>query len=52
LGHQGEEGEDKYTFNYDAMRTENAGKQMKNVSRMPPPSKDEKGYGKHPTQKP
>jgi site-specific DNA-methyltransferase (adenine-specific) len=45
-------GKDKYTFNYDAMRAENAGKQMKNVWRMPPPSKDEKGYGKHPTQKP
>jgi site-specific DNA-methyltransferase (adenine-specific) len=43
---------DKYTFNYDDMREENGGKQMKNVWKMSPPSSDEKSYGKHPTQKP
>jgi site-specific DNA-methyltransferase (adenine-specific) len=43
---------DKYTFNYDQMREENNGKQMKNVWRMSPPSADEKTFGKHPTQKP
>ena len=43
---------EKYTFNYDAMRDENGGKQMKNVWRMMPPSGDEKELGKHPTQKP
>ena len=45
-------GKDKYTFNYDVMKAENVGKQMKNVWRMPAPTKDEKRYGKHPTQKP
>ena len=45
-------GKDRYTFNYDVMKAENGGKQMKNVWRMPAPSKDEKRYGKHPTQKP
>jgi len=45
-------GKGKYTFNYDEMKAENAGKQMKNVWRMPAPSKEEKRYGKHPTQKP
>jgi site-specific DNA-methyltransferase (adenine-specific) len=43
---------DKYTFNYDAMREENGGKQMKNVWKIAPPSFDEKTFGKHPTQKP
>lgn len=42
----------KYTFNYEAMKAENGGKQMKNVWRFPPPSKEEKRLGKHPTQKP
>jgi site-specific DNA-methyltransferase (adenine-specific) len=45
-------GRDRYTFHYDAMREENGGKQMKNVWRMVPPGKDEKTFGKHPTQKP
>lgn len=45
-------GKDRYTFNYEVMKAENGGKQMKNVWRMPTPSKDEKRYGKHPTQKP
>ena len=42
----------RYTFNYEAMKTENGGKQMKNVWRFAPPSKEEKRLGKHPTQKP
>ena len=42
----------RYTFNYDAMREENAGKQMKSVWRFPAAGKAEKVYGKHPTQKP
>ncbi len=45
-------GKDRYTFNYDIMREENSGKQMKNVWRFMPPSKEEKIHGKHPTQKP
>jgi site-specific DNA-methyltransferase (adenine-specific) len=45
-------GKDKYTFNYDVMKAENGGKQMKSVWRMPAPGKEEKRYGKHPTQKP
>ncbi|MFS8085431.1 MAG: DNA-methyltransferase [Acidobacteriota bacterium] len=45
-------GKDKYTFNYEDMKTENADKQMKNVWRMSAPSKAEKRHGKHPTQKP
>lgn len=42
----------KYTFNYEDMRRENGGKQMKTVWRFTAPGKDEKRYGKHPTQKP
>jgi site-specific DNA-methyltransferase (adenine-specific) len=42
----------RHTFNYDAMKEENGGKQMKNVWRFSTPSADEKRYGKHPTQKP
>lgn len=45
-------GKDRYTFNYEDMKAENAGKQMKNVWRMSAPSQDEKRHGKHPTQKP
>ncbi|MBW4577458.1 MAG: site-specific DNA-methyltransferase [Aphanothece sp. CMT-3BRIN-NPC111] len=45
-------GKDYYTFNYEAMKAENGDKQMKNVWRMSAPSKEEKLYGKHPTQKP
>jgi len=43
---------ERYTFNYEAMKSENGDKQMKNVWRMPAPSNDEKLHGKHPTQKP
>jgi DNA modification methylase len=42
----------KHTFNYDAMRDEAGGKQMKSVWQILPPAKDEKRFGKHPTQKP
>lgn len=42
----------KHCFNYDAMREQNGGKQMKTVWRMTAPSKAEKSFGKHPTQKP
>jgi len=42
----------KHTFNYKLMRQINGGKQMKTVWRMPSPSKEEKAFGKHPTQKP
>ena len=42
----------KYTFNYDEMRRENGGKQMKTVWEFTSPKAHEKRYGKHPTQKP
>jgi DNA modification methylase len=42
----------KHAFNYDEMRADNGGKQMKSVWQFLPPSKDEKTFGKHPTQKP
>ncbi|MFH0774202.1 MAG: DNA methyltransferase [bacterium] len=42
----------KHCFNYDAMRKINAGKQMKSVWAFIPPNGNEKGFGKHPTQKP
>jgi site-specific DNA-methyltransferase (adenine-specific) len=42
----------KHCFNYDDMREENGGKQMQSVWRFLPPSKNEKLFGKHPTQKP
>lgn len=45
-------GKDKYTFNYEQMKAENGGKQMKNLWRMSAPSQEEKRHGKHPTQKP
>jgi site-specific DNA-methyltransferase (adenine-specific) len=45
-------GKEKYTFNYEHMKAENGNKQMKNVWRLPVPSRDEKQFGKHPTQKP
>lgn len=45
-------GRDKYTFNYEEMKAENAGKQMKNLWRMGAPPQEEKRHGKHPTQKP
>jgi site-specific DNA-methyltransferase (adenine-specific) len=42
----------KYTFNYQEMKAENGGKQMKTVWRFPAAGRDEKRFGKHPTQKP
>jgi site-specific DNA-methyltransferase (adenine-specific) len=45
-------GKDFYTFNYAEMKAENGDRQMKNVWRISVPSKSEKLYGKHPTQKP
>ena len=42
----------KHTFNYDAMRKENGGKQMKSVWTFTAPKNSEKTFGKHPTQKP
>jgi site-specific DNA-methyltransferase (adenine-specific) len=45
-------GKDRHKFNYETMKEENAGKQMKNVWRFSTPGDDEKRLGKHPTQKP
>lgn len=42
----------KHTFNYSLMKELNEGKQMKDVWLMNLPSKAEKVFGKHPTQKP
>ena len=42
----------KHLFNYDEMKRENNGKQMKSVWRFSAPRKKEKTHGKHPTQKP
>ena len=42
----------KHRFNYQKMKEEAGGKQMKNIWRFNSPSKKEKGVGKHPTQKP
>jgi site-specific DNA-methyltransferase (adenine-specific) len=42
----------KHVFNYDEMRAEAGGRQMKTVWRMTAPPKAEKAMGKHPTQKP
>ncbi|MCQ2522102.1 MAG: site-specific DNA-methyltransferase [Lachnospiraceae bacterium] len=42
----------RHTFNYDLMKAENGGKQMKDVWEGNLTSKKEKKYGKHPTQKP
>lgn len=42
----------KYTFNYEEMRQEAGGKQMKTVWEFQAPRGDEKVHGKHPTQKP
>lgn len=42
----------KYTFNYDLMKEENDGKQMKDVWSYSLTKKSEKKFGKHPTQKP
>ncbi len=42
----------KYTFHYQEMRQEAGGKQMKSVWKIAPAGRDEKQFGKHPTQKP
>lgn len=42
----------KHIFNYDVMKAQNNHKQMKSVWQFTAPSKAEKAYGKHPTQKP
>lgn len=42
----------KHCFNYAKMRELNHGKQMKSVWSFKPPNKEEKKFGKHPTQKP
>ena len=42
----------KHKFNYQLMRRLAGGKQMKSVWEIKPPSRDEKVFGKHPTQKP
>lgn len=42
----------KHVFNYKAMRELNANKQMKDVWRFTAPTKNEKRFGRHPTQKP
>ncbi len=42
----------KYTFHYQEMKAENGGKQMKTVWKFPAAGRDEKRFGKHPTQKP
>lgn len=42
----------KHKFNYDIMKELNGGKQMLSVWRLDAPSRQEKVFGKHPTQKP
>ncbi len=42
----------KHTFNYKLMKQVAGGKQMKSVWQIPAPDRDEKRFGKHPTQKP
>lgn len=42
----------RHTFNYQLMKAENNGKQMKDVWTFTGPSSNEKKLGKHPTQKP
>ena len=48
----GKNDKSKHLFNYSLMRESNGGKQMKDVWTMTSPSKHEKRYGKHRTQKP
>lgn len=48
----GKDAKTKHIFNYDLMRRQNQGKQMKSVWTMQAPRSDEKTHGKHPTQKP
>lgn len=42
----------RHTFHYELMKMHNGNKQMKSVWTIAPPTKDEKIFGKHPTQKP
>ncbi|PKQ37535.1 MAG: site-specific DNA-methyltransferase [Actinobacteria bacterium HGW-Actinobacteria-1] len=42
----------KHTFNYELMKAENAGRQMRSYWSFTPPKAAEKLQGKHPTQKP
>ena len=42
----------KHVFNYKVMRQQAGGKQMKSVWTLPAPGREEKRFGKHPTQKP
>jgi len=42
----------KHCFNYQDMKQQNGGKQMKSVWRLTAPKTEEKRLGKHPTQKP
>ncbi len=42
----------RQTFHYKLMKETNRGKQMKSVWEIYPPSREEKQFGKHPTQKP
>ena len=42
----------RHTFNYELMKRAAGGKQMKSVWEIPPPDREEKRFGKHPTQKP
>ena len=42
----------KHTFNYQLMKRLNGGKQMTSVWTIPAPGREEKVFGKHPTQKP
>lgn len=42
----------RHCFNYSLIKELNHGKQMKTVWKIPSPSKREKEFGKHPTQKP
>jgi site-specific DNA-methyltransferase (adenine-specific) len=42
----------RHTFHYALMKQHARGKQMKSVWEIYPPGKDEKRFGKHPTQKP
>lgn len=45
-------GSARHTFNYQDMKAQNGGRQMKNVWRLTAPGADEKAFGRHPTQKP
>jgi site-specific DNA-methyltransferase (adenine-specific) len=42
----------RHCFHYEAMKSDNGGKQMQSLWRIQPPAKHEKRHGKHPTQKP